>query len=166
MINTPLIASSRLAALSSGRRSRGFSLLELMVVLVIVGLLLALVATSLSQSISAAEVRTAARDVMAALRYTRGQAIIKREERTLDVNLEKMTYQAPDKDLKHLPEGVELKLLTARSELTDENVGSIRFYPDGSSTGGRVTVIAGQREWVVNVAWLTGEITMQREQDG
>ncbi|MGB8635652.1 MAG: type II secretion system protein GspH, partial [Rhodanobacteraceae bacterium] len=33
-----------------------------------------------------------------------------------------------------------------------------RFYPDGSSTGGRITVIRGQREWHINVSWLTGEV--------
>ncbi|GJM10125.1 MAG: general secretion pathway protein GspH [Lysobacteraceae bacterium] len=147
------------------RRCQGFSLLELMAVMVIIGLLLALAVTSLSRSISSAEVRTAARDVMAALRYTRGQAIVKREEKTLDFNLETMAYKAPDRPSRSLPEGVEMKLLTARSELAAENVGSIRFFPDGSSTGGRVTVIAGEREWIVNVGWLTGEIAIEKDED-
>ena len=146
--------------------SRGFSLLELMAVMVIIGLMLALVATSISRSVSSAEVRTTARNVMAAMRYTRGQAIIKREEKTLDFDLEEMTYQAPDRDLVELPEGVEMKLLTARAELESESKGRIRFYPDGSSTGGRVTIIAGEREWEVEVAWLTGEISINKDKEG
>ena len=35
-----------------------------------------------------------------------------------------------------MPEGMNVELNTARSELTSETAGGIRFYPDGGSTGG------------------------------
>ena len=47
----------------------------------------------------------------------------------------------------------------APSPFTDR-VGSIRFYPDGSSNGGRVTVGAGGRAFAVDVDWLTGHVTI------
>lgn len=140
---------------------RGFSLLELLVVLVIVGLMATLVGVSISRSLSAAEVRSASRDLMAAMRYTRGQAILKRSEQTLAVDVEKRQYQAPGRGVVELPEGMDMRLLTARTERTGDTTGTIRFYPDGSSTGGRVTLVAGEREWEINVAWLTGEVTRQ-----
>ncbi len=146
------------------RRHRGFSLLELLVVLVIVALMATVVGVSVSRSITGAEVRSASRDLMAALRYTRGQAILTRSEQTLSVDVEKREYQAPEKSTVTIPEDMTMRLLTARTERTGESSGTIRFFPDGSSTGGKVTLAAGEREWVVNVGWLTGEIS--REEGG
>ena len=53
-----------------------------------------------------------------------------------------------------------MELNTARSELTSETAGGIRFYPDGGSTGGNVRLEANGRIYRVNVTWLTGEASM------
>ena len=62
-----------------------------------------------------------------------------------------------------LPEGMEIQLTTARSEVMSDEVGSIRFFPDGGSTGGRVDLLVNGREYVINVAWLTGEASLQKD---
>jgi general secretion pathway protein H len=144
---------------------RGFTLVELVVVLVIVALVLGLVATSLSRSISGAEARETARKIVAALRYTRTQAIIRKSEQVFEVNLEQRSYTAPGRDTVQLPEGVEIQLTTARSETRSDTVGGIRFFPDGGSTGGRVDLLVNEREYSVDVAWLTGEARLARREE-
>ena len=144
------------------RRTRGFTLVELLVVLVIATLVLALVGTSISRSISGAEMRTAARKVAASLRYTRTHAILTKSEQVFMVDTENRTFQAANREAEELPEGMNVELNTARSEVTSENVGGIRFYPDGGSTGGNVRLEANGRVYQVNVAWLTGEASLQR----
>ncbi len=146
-------------------RSQGFTLVELMVVMVIVALVMGLVATSISRSISGAESRVAARKLTAALRYTRTQAILKKTETIFMVDTEARTYQAPGRPVVELPEGMDVLLTTARSELTSEAAGGIRFFPDGGSTGGHVELIVNGREYRVNVAWLTGEATLAPQED-
>ena len=146
-------------------KSGGFTLVELLVVLVIASLMLAMVGTSISRSVSGAEMRTAARKVAASLRYTRTQAILTKSEQVFLVDTENLTYQAGLKDVEALPEGMKVELNTARSELTSETVGGIRFYPDGGSTGGNVKLEANGRIYQVNVAWLTGEASVQRPDD-
>jgi general secretion pathway protein H len=42
----------------------------------------------------------------------------------------------------------------------DEGTGRIRFFPDGSATGGRVTLIGQNQTLVVDINWLTGEIKL------
>ena len=138
-------------------RQRGFTLVELLVVMVIIAIVLGLVATSLSRSISGAESRAVARKIVASLRYTRTQAILQKQETVFTVDTEERSYAAPGRDPVTLPEGVDILLTTARSELTSETVGGIRFFPDGGSTGGRVDLFVNGREYNVNVAWLTGE---------
>lgn len=147
------------------RATGGFTLVELLVVLVIISLMLALVGTSISRNVSGAEMRTAARKVAASLRYTRTQAILTKSELVFLVDAENHTYQAPDREPQPLPEGMNVELNTARSELTSETVGGIRFYPDGGSTGGNVRLEANGRVYQVNVAWLTGEASLQRPDD-
>lgn len=150
---------------SSTQGQRGFTLVELLVVLVIAALALSLVGTSISRNISGAEMRTAARKVAASLRYTRTQAILSKSEQVFLVDTEKRTFKAADRETEELPEGMNVELNTARSELTSESAGGIRFYPDGGSTGGNVRLEANGRVYQVSVTWLTGEASLERLDD-
>ena len=143
-------------------KSRGFTLVELMVVMVIIALVMGLVATSMSRSISGAEARAASRKLVASLRYTRARAILDKQEQVFQINTEDRSYQAPGRKQVNLPEGVDLTVTTARSEITSEAVSGIRFFPDGGSTGGHIELTVNDREYRVNVAWLTGETKMER----
>ena len=133
--------------------------------MLIAALALALVGTSISQSISGAEMRQAARKVTAGLRYTRTKAIISKSEQVFLLDTESRQFQAADRQPVTLPEGMNLELNTARSELTSETAGGIRFYPDGGSTGGNVRLEANGRIYRVNVTWLTGEAALERVEE-
>jgi len=141
---------------------RGFTLVELMVVLVIIALIMGLVATSMSRSISGAEARAASRKLVTNLRYTRARAIIDKSEQVFQVDTDNRSYQAPGRQQVTLPEGVDVTITTARSELTSEAVAGIRFFPDGGSTGGHIELTVNGREYRINIAWLTGEASLQR----
>jgi len=140
-------------------------MVELLGVLGIISLMMALVGTSISRNISGAKMRTAASKVAASMRYTRTQAILKKSEQVFLVDTEARTYQAGERKPEELPEGMNVELNTARSELTSETAGGIRFYPDGGSTGGNVRLDANGRIYRINVAWLTGETSVERPDD-
>ena len=140
---------------------RGFSLIELVAVLVLVGIALSLVSLAFTKSLDNAKVQAASRDLVAALRYTRGQAIVRGEQTALDIDLQNNTYQAPGKALVKLPAQMHMTLLTAESEQTSATSGRIRFFADGGSTGGHISVFMGQREWRINVSWLTGQVVRE-----
>ncbi len=155
----------RPAAIPSGGRSSGFSLIELMIVMVLVIALFGLVGTSISRSLQGAELRNEAREIIAGLRHTRGRAIVERAETVFSVDADARSWQAAGEATRQLPDGLDITLTTARSELTGENAGGIRFYPDGASTGGSVLLSVGDREWFVTVGWLTGEISQDEPED-
>ena len=142
--------------------NQGFTLVELVFVMVLIALVMGLVATSMSSSISSAEARAASRKLVASLRYTRTRAILDKTEKVLLFDIENRSYQAPGRKQIDLPEGVEFTVTTARSELTSDSVAGIRFFPDGGSTGGHIELLANGREYRINVAWLTGETRLQR----
>lgn len=144
------------------RRSRGFTLLEVLMVLVIAAAGYALVVRFTGGGVSGAELKSAARAVAAGLRDARGTAIATQESAAMLVDLDRRTIEVPGAAKpRALPERLELKLYTAQSEVRDERHGSIRFYPDGSSTGGRVTLAAGERKLLVDVDWLTGRVSIK-----
>ncbi len=145
------------------RSSSGFSLLELILVMVMISLLFSVAALSISRSMSGAEIRNAAREVTAAMRHTRGQAIVQRQQQVFTVDADQRSWTAAGQAPVKLPDGLGITLNTARSELTGEGAGGIRFFPDGASTGGSVVLIAGEREWHITVGWLTGEIGIERD---
>ena len=121
-------------------KPRGFTLIEMMAVLMMVALITGAVAFSLGSNLKGVKTRAAVRDLTAAMRYTRGQAIVKHEQRALEIDVEARSYQAPGRPVIEMPEGLEMKLLTAATEQTGDSKGLIRFFPDGSSSGGRVTL--------------------------
>lgn len=146
-------------------RAAGFSLIELMVVMMLVVALFGLVGTSISRSLKGAELRNEAREIIAGMRHTRGRAIVERAETVFRVDADARTWQAFGREPEALPEGLDITLTTARSELTGENAGGIRFYPDGASTGGSVLLSVDDRKWYITVGWLTGEISQDPPED-
>jgi general secretion pathway protein H len=109
------------------------------------------------------ELKGAARDVAAALRFARGRAIATRNEVALVIDVEAGKYHlegTSDDRETSLGQNTEIRLLTGRSELRSENVGAISFFPDGSSTGGQITLSRGDRAFKVDVLWITGKVTI------
>jgi len=145
-------------------QARGFTLVEVMVVMVIIALIMALVGTSMARSVSSAEARASTRKMVASLRYTRARAIIDKKEQVFHVDIDNRSYQAPGRKQVNLPEGVDVTITTARSEVTSESVAGIRFFPDGGSTGGHIELTVNEREYRINVAWLTGETKLERKE--
>ena len=142
-------------------RARGFTLVEIIVVLAIGVSALALVAGMVFRGPSTSDLKSAARTLASGLRQAQSIAMVTRRDATLTVDLETREYFLPNDTRAHkLPDGLELKLFTAQSEAVSEKRGGIRFYPDGSSTGGRITVQAGERRFLVDVDWLTGRVTI------
>ena len=141
-----------------------FTLVELLVVLLIGSLMLAIIPPLTSGLGLTTEMRGAARQLAAGLRSARNYAITKQQEAALTLELEQRKFTVSgDPRTVELPddEAVQIKLFTAQSELVDNDTGRIRFFPDGSSTGGHISLIEGKVEYRVNVDWLTGRIVIE-----
>jgi general secretion pathway protein H len=55
---------------------------------------------------------------------------------------------------------VGLTLVTASQERIDAAAGNIRFFADGSSSGGGIGLHAGARDAVLLVDWLPGRVSI------
>lgn len=143
------------------RRERGFTLLEMLVVLVIAAAAYAVLLAAPLGKASAADLKAAARTLASGLRQAQTTAMATRKDAVLTIDVESREFVTTVSTTPHkLPDNLELKLYAAQSEVSSERRGSIRFYPDGSSTGGRITVASGERKYLVDVDWLTGRVSI------
>lgn len=138
-----------------------FTLLELLIVLVILGFVLALTPVFLSSGRPVAELQSAAREIAAAVRIAQSEAIKQNREVVFVLDVDARQYSVG----KNLRQGevsrhLMLKLFTAQSERLDKARAGIRFFPDGSSTGGKITISNDTRSFRIAVNWLTGKVAI------
>ncbi len=130
----------------------GFTLAELLVVLLLLALMAAFIPWRPVGG--GAEAKLQLRQLVAELRQTRAQAI--RENRTIFHMLAVDGW----------PPEVTVVLHTTADQRLAEQAGSIRFYPDGSSSGGGLDIRRGAGGWRVSVDWLTGEVGLRDLEQG
>ena len=139
-------------------RTRGFTLLEMLAVILLIGIAAAAVAFSVNQGLASARINAASAELAGALRATRAQAIVRGQAQNFDVDTRADTYRGVKPHDVRLPKGLRVSITSAKEDQPNDHTGRIRFFPDGSSTGGRITLQSGRRQWHVNVSWLTGDV--------
>jgi general secretion pathway protein H len=140
-------------------KESGFTLLELLVVLAILALATALIPPFLNGGKDAAAFRSSVREVATALRETRNLAIARNRSETFTVDIGHSQYRVANGAPRSIPKGIAISLLTVTQEVIADETASIRFFPDGSSTGGHVTFVQGKRRSDVLVDWLSGQVS-------
>ena len=132
-------------------------------VITIAGLLTAAFAGNIFAGKETVELRAAAQDLTALLKRTRGAALAQNREVAVFVDVDQKVYGIEgDAELHPLPPEAEIRFLTAAEEISREDRGAIRFFPDGSATGGGIRLSQGARSFQVSVHWLTGQVSLAR----
>ncbi len=146
-----------------GRRGGGFTLVELLVVMLVLSLAFVAAAQVFSRRDPGLAMKAAATDVAAALRAGRGLAIRDNREVPVAIDLDARVVRVGTGGRPvELAGDVGISLYTATSEITGSGAGAIRFFPDGTSTGGRVRLFVGDDAYDVVVDWLTGRVDVRR----
>lgn len=141
---------------------RGFTLVELLVVVGLVAAALAIGASAMRAGLPGTQLRAAAREVAAQLRYTRAQAIVSGRAQTFTLDARTREWQSPNRRHGTLPQSVTIVATGARIEQQAADQASVRFFPEGAATGGRILLRHEQAAWQVDVEWLTGEVRLAR----
>ena len=128
-------------------RQSGFTLIEMIVVLVVLGLVFGLVITRGPMHSATLDARTAAREVAQALRLARSRAIV--SDRLVSVRIDGLRYQS-------FPRAVGMAAISP----TGQPIVSIRFAPNGRSSGARITLAERGSVRYVVVDWLTGRVSV------
>lgn len=157
----PTILRANRLAVRLCRTSRGFTLIEIILVVLLLALAMTLVPRLVGSGVSGAELKSNARAIASAMKVTRDAAINTRRDQFVTLNVDSREFKTTATDTVYrLHEKITLKLFTSQADQINETTASFRFYPDGSSNGGRVSLIANEREFAIDVDWLTGRVTV------
>lgn len=137
-------------------RSRGFTLFELLVVLLLVGVAAGLAGIGLQRGLARAAEQNALNQMVNALRAARVHAIVTGQPAQARFDLQARTVQGPAGPASQWPPTLRLSLHTAQA------LGpAYEFYPDGGASGGNIGVSDGARAWRIDVVWLTGAVRLR-----
>lgn len=164
-------------------KNRGFSLIELIVVLTILALSVTLVTASMSNLSRTIELKAAAKKVSGILRYYRSEAVHKgtvyqllfdSESGKVKVQSVSLTELAEEKEadekkgggsaktLYGLPEGIQMREIDFTSPQYPCDFPAVEFYPDGGSNGGSVLFDSPERKgYRIKIHFLTGEVKIE-----
>lgn len=143
--------------------SAGFTLIELIVVLAIMGLVVALASPRLHRALPKAELAASAGELAAALRHTRARAIAQGRPAALVVDIGAARYGPAGAPGHPLPKGVEVEIETAADAIDPvARRAAMTFYADGTAAGGRIVLRRGSRAYHLDIDWLTGRIAVEQ----
>ena len=155
--------SLRPGARRDGHRAQeGFSLLELMVVLALMGFLLGLVLPGLMHSWEREKNRASLREFTAALRTARSEAVLRGFRVRLFLNLKNGRYRLEGSTQEGALTGVSLSDAQMVWQNPDRSQGYIAFYGDGSTSGGKLALAEPTgRRYFVEVERITGKVSLR-----
>ncbi|KFN43190.1 type II secretion system protein XpsH [Arenimonas oryziterrae] len=144
------------------RQARGFSLLELLVVIVLIAATTAMAAVAMRSGLPGQQLRNSTRELAAQIRYTRAQAIVTGKPQVFTLDTRTREWLAPDRRHGQVPAAIAIHATAAGIEQPSAGIAAIRFFPEGASTGGRITLSREHAAWQLDVDWLTGQVSMTR----
>jgi len=162
-------------------KERGFSLIELMVVIILIGLSISLVAPSLSRFSKTVELKGTAKKISGILRYCRSEAVNRGQvyQVLFDPNLREVRVQWMEsggekgkdekkeekngKKIYFLPDGVRMKGIQIAPSQYPSETPLIEFYPNGGSNGGTILLeTQGGQQYKIKVSFLTGMVELEK----
>lgn len=142
------------------RGEAGFSLLELLVALSIVALALVIAVPNIRQASGSNSLRLLSHRVASELQLARSKAILERRPVAFVADARTGAFGVEVGSIVLPPETV-LAIAGSLLRPAGPHASRIVFFPDGSSSGGRVTLGNLKSLSMINVDWLTGSVAFE-----
>ena len=150
-------------------RAAGFTLLELVVVLLIAGLLFSLGGPSVGALYDTMKYRDAVREIVSAAKNGRRGAFTSGQPLDLLIDTDRNQFaltnqpQSVDRlEFASLPESLDITVVYAAEVSPKPGLAAIRFYPAGGSSGGEITMARPNGSGVhLTIDWLLGDVTQE-----
>jgi general secretion pathway protein H len=147
---------------SRARAAHGFTLIEILIVVTLIAALTLVLMGAMSGGMDGLKLRSNAKKLVAELRHARAQAISTGTVQRFTVVPRQRTWTGAKSHSGTFPKMLDVTFTGVRQVQAREGEGVILFFEDGASTGGRIQLRVKKAAMNVDVAWLTGEVTLHR----
>ncbi len=142
------------------RAQGGFTLVELIVVLALAALLMGALGASYARLHDSVGYRATLRELTAGLHAARNLAQRQGREVHFNIDLVQRCYGVGERCDDAIPEALRVELQLAAQDIDPRGRGRLRFYPDGSATGGSIVLARPDGQGGrLRVDWLLGRIS-------
>ncbi len=141
-------------------QKNGFTLLEVLVVIMIIAIMTAITGLNLRGK-QGADLDSIGKTLVADLRYVRSKALVGSADSALTFDVASRKYFSLDASIdRSLPQEISIAITVDEHDIGGTR-GRIVFYPDGSSSGGKIRLIKNGRQLEVVTTWLNGYVSMR-----
>ena len=144
------------------KTSRGFTLVELLVVFAIGALIIGIAPLAFGRMRESAEYRETLQTLISEMRAARLGAISQGRETRFAVNLQQRWYGIEGKSRHPIASALTLRATVGANELQQDGLASIRFLPGGGASGGSFDLLRASGAGVrLRVDWMTGRVEQE-----
>ncbi len=130
-------------------KKQGFTLLEVIIVLLLISLILGLSAVFFANTLPASKLNAAVRELSATIRYARTLAITDGKLRTLNIDLDAKKYGIEGRGYKSIDSGITIMVLDPSAGEVRKGIQNIIFQASGGVEGG--TIILGNDKKAIRI---------------
>jgi general secretion pathway protein H len=77
------------------------------------------------------------------------------------IDLVRRTYQIDESPPRRVPDGLDVSMTAGSDHVRSPTEAAILFEPDGSSTGGRISLRGQGIKQTILTDWLSGRVTIE-----
>lgn len=145
------------------KKPGGFTLLELMIVLVLMSLMLGLSAALFTKTVGKSSMDASARDIIAAVRNARVLAQNNGVSQNIVFDLETRRYSLEGRSEKVLGSGIGLKIIDPLYGEVITGKYRLTFHPGGGMEGGTIVLSDSKRRINIHMDPIIGAVEMKAE---
>jgi general secretion pathway protein H len=147
----------------AGKNNRGFSLFELVLVLLLLGVSMAIVLPNIDRGLQDREVRRSALGLAAAARDLRSRALSDGVPQRLVLNVPQNSYRVARSTEVQLPPEITFVSVNG-AETVERDLKSFYFFPNGSILGGEIVLADSAKSisYLIRFEALTGRVEVAR----